>query len=271
VAGAVNRGNIITMAESFSTTCENRREISTVFFDVGGTLIEPRHPVGEIYADYAASFGMAADPHRLQENFARLFPQQPRLAFAPGLSEPEILAGEKGWWRQLVSQVLATEGVFPRFDEFFDAVYHGFEGRGLWQLIEGVAPVLEALRQRGFRLGVVSNFDSRLFKILRECELDHYFDVVLISSRCGSAKPETAIFQFALEALDVAASAAVHVGDSWREDAEGAQAAGMRAILLDRQNRFNDNLASGPPGVERIVRFDQLLECDYLRRSGQSR
>ncbi len=258
------------MAEHLSKTSENRPEIRCVLFDAGGTLIEPCRSVGEIYADYAARFGKTADPHRLQASFARFFPQQPRLAFAAGLAEPELRAGEKEWWRQLVSQVFASEGHFPRFDEFFDAVYHGFEDPGLWQLIEGVIPVLGALRERGLSLGVVSNFDSRLFKILRECGLDQYFDVVLISARCGAAKPETAIFQCALEALGVTARAAVHVGDSWREDAEGARAAGIGAILLDRHNRFNDNLASGPAGIERIVRFDQLLECDSLRPVGES-
>ena len=259
--------------ESF---CSDREfSVRTVLFDVGGTLIVPRHSVGEIYAGHAANFDFTADPVRLQQNFLRLFPLQERLAFSPDLSTAELLAREKDWWRRLVKKVFAAEGNFARFDQFFDEIYHGFERREFWQVIDGVAPTLATLVERGFTLGIVSNFDSRLFTILRQCQLDGFFSAVLISSQSGVAKPDPRLFELALEALNAAPSRTVHVGDSWREDVEGARAAGIHSILLDRDNRFNENLsgdpASAPPGprgrkgFDRIVEFAELTEIDYLR------
>lgn len=239
--------------------------INAVFFDVGGTLIEPRYPVGEIYAKFAARFGRSADPVRLQANFLRHFPLQPKLAFRRDLPLSNIFSAESDWWRRLVSDVFVDEGPFPRFDEFFEAVYEAFRGDDLWTVLDGVVPTLETLRQRNLSLGVVSNFDSRLPTILRECELAHYFVTVRFSSLSNSAKPDSVIFQTALDELQLRPEETVHVGDSWNEDIEGALAMGMRAILFDPRRRFIDNPGLRNENVTRIERFDQLTEIDYLQ------
>ena len=253
-------GNLVNLKRP-----ERRAGINAVFFDVGGTLIEPRYPVGEIYAKFAARFGRSADPVRLQANFLRHFPLQPKLAFRRDLPLSNIFSAESDWWRRLVSDVFADEGTFPRFDEFFEAVYEAFRGDDLWKVLDGVVPTLETLRQRNLRLGVVSNFDSRLPTILRECELAHYFRTVRFSSFSNSAKPDSAIFQTALDELQLRPEETVHVGDSWNEDIEGALAMGMRAILFDPRRRFIDNPGLRNENVTRIERFDQLTEIDYLQ------
>ena len=89
-------------------------------------------------------------------------------------------------------------------------------------------------------LAVVSNFDGRLTGICTGLGITDAFDTIVMSARVGSAKPDPRIFAIALARLGVEAADAVHVGDSEREDIVGARAAGLRAILVQREPRASD-------------------------------
>src|SRR5262245_57172290 len=216
-------------------------DLSVIFSDTARTLIETRNSVGEIYSRVAREFGFEAEPRILQQNFTSSFRRQPPLAFPAGTPEAALVGLEKGWWRNLVREVFDGLGSFPRFDEFFDEIFERFRGREFWRVYDDVAPALAELKRRGLRLGVVSNFDSRLYDVLRVCELDRFFDSVHVSTRVGAAKPDAALFQAALDCHSVEAREACHVGDNLREDVEGAMAAGINAVLLDRDNLFAEN------------------------------
>lgn len=206
-----------------------------IFFDAAGTLIEVRGSAGEIYSRVAREFGFEADPAALQQNFARAFRLQPPMAFPAGTSEARLRELEKDWWRNLVRDVFAGLEEFPRFDEFFDDLFERFRGSEFWRVYDDVEPALRELKRRGLKLGVISNFDSRLYDVLRACRLDHFFDSIHISTRVGAAKPAPAIFQAALSHYGIEPGQVWHVGDSLREDVEGARAAGLRAFLVDRR------------------------------------
>lgn len=223
-----------------------------IFFDAAGTLFEVRGSVGEIYSRIASQYGCEADAEQLQQNFARWFRLQPPMAFPAGIAEDKLLDLEKGWWRNLVRAVFADCGSFTHFDDFFDDVFDQFRKRELWRIYDDVLPTLIELKQRGIRLGVISNFDSRLHDVLHALELDRLYDSIHISTRVGAAKPDPAIFQAALAAHHIEPHKAWHVGDSLREDVEGAADAGINAILLDRNNHHADN-------PQRITNLNQLL------------
>lgn len=214
-----------------------------IFFDAAGTLFEVRGSVGEIYSRIASQYGCKAGAVQLQQNFARWFRLQPPMAFPAGTDEDKLREMEKGWWSNLVRAVFADCGSFSHFDEFFDDVFERFRQPKLWRVFDDVVPALTELKRQGFRLGVISNFDSRLDDVLRGCELAQFFDSVHISTRVGAAKPAPMIFNAALAHHRIEASQAWHVGDSAREDFEGAQTAGLQAILLDRNNHHADNPA----------------------------
>jgi putative hydrolase of the HAD superfamily len=103
----------------------------------------------------------------------------------------------------------------------------------LWCTVaEGVAESLERLRRAGLRLGVVSNSDGRVEEALEAAGLRGYFDVVIDSGRVGLEKPDPRIFYAALDALGVAPSEALYVGDLYEVDVAGANAAGIEAVLV---------------------------------------
>ena len=236
-----------------------------VFFDVAGTLIRVRDGVGAQYARVADRFGVAADPRALEREFPRAFRAAPPMAF-PGVP-PEAVPGlEREIWRGIVRAVFDGAGVLPAFapgafDAYFDAVYRHFEDAAVWDVFPDVAPTLAALRALGCSLGVVSNFDSRVVPILDGLDLAPWFESVTLSSRIGVTKPDPAIFARALACHGAEPADALHVGDSPVEDAEGARAAGLRAVLIDRAGRHADR-----PGIARVDSLAALPEM--IRRTG---
>jgi putative hydrolase of the HAD superfamily len=234
-----------------------------VFFDVAGTLIRVRDGVGAQYARVASRFDVAADPKALEREFPRAFRAAPPMAF-PGAPAETVPGQEREVWRGIVRDVFAGAGLMGafapgRFDAYFDAVYRHFEDAATWEVFPDVVPALSALRDLGCPLGIVSNFDSRVLRILEGLELAPWFDSVTLSSRVGATKPDPRIFDRALARHGVHAAQAYHVGDSPGQDYEGARAAGLGAILIDRARRH----ANRPE----LVRVDSLTAlADMMRR-----
>jgi putative hydrolase of the HAD superfamily len=97
-----------------------------------------------------------------------------------------------------------------------------------------VRPALDALRERGVKLVVVSNWDVSLHDVLALTGLAPLLDGVLTSAEFGAGKPGPAIFEAALARAGATPAQALHVGDSLEEDVSGARAAGIEPLLLTR-------------------------------------
>jgi putative hydrolase of the HAD superfamily len=121
-------------------------------------------------------------------------------------------------------------------------------GYGLWTFaIAGALEAVARLQKRGIRLGVVSNSDGSVGKSLIEAGFGGLFEVVIDSTEVGVGKPDPAIFQLALDRIEVRAEATWYVGDSLYHDVQGAERAGLgRAILVDpyRLSVYPDRIAS---------------------------
>lgn len=204
-----------------------------VFFDAAGTLIKPARRVGDSYAAIAAKYGKSVTPTELFERFRICFDDAPPLAF-PGVAANEIEALEKRWWKRVVAQVFAPWGEFASFDDYFDELFAYFAQPEAWLLYPEVVGTLAALKQRGVALAVISNFDSRLVRILDGLGIGKCFAEIFVSSAVGYAKPQPEIFAFALAKLQLSADQALHIGDSESNDLRGANNAGVRALIVDR-------------------------------------
>lgn len=221
----------------------NKQKIQMVFFDAAGTLFDVRGSVGEIYARFAAQFGKQVDAELLQHEFARHFQTQPPMAFAHTLTRAERLRWEQNWWRDLVGAVFASFGEFPQFEDYFVEIFEFFRRAEAWRVFDDVEPMLAALKAQGYRLGIISNFDARLYDVLAGLHLRAYFDSVHISTEVGAAKPESAIFQAALADNGLQPAQALHIGDSLIADVRGAEAVGMAALWVPPGKRTS--LTSG--------------------------
>jgi putative hydrolase of the HAD superfamily len=123
---------------------------------------------------------------------------------------------------------------FEDFDAFFDQLFQHFATADPWVLYPDTIGTLQQIRAAGIDLGVVSNFDSRLHRVLLALGLADFCSAVTISTEVGVAKPDTQIFQVALQKHGCSAAQAWHVGDSLEEDYGGAIAAGLKGVWLQR-------------------------------------
>ena len=187
-----------------------------VFLDALGTLVELEPP----WRHLATALGTEPDAAlvravRAEMSYYKRHSHEGR--------DPESLAALRERCAEVLSRELGREVSVEtmmasiRFRAFPDA-----------------APALAALRERGLALVCVSNWDVSLPAVLARCGLDRALDGVVTSAGAGVRKPDPAIFAPALALARCAPAEAIHVGDTPEEDVEAAEAAGIRALLLDR-------------------------------------
>jgi putative hydrolase of the HAD superfamily len=207
--------------------------LRAIFFDAAGTLFEPRAPVGETYARLARGYGVETTGAAVSAAFRRVFAAAPGLAFGPGHRAAELRRMEREWWRGVVRESFAGLGGFTDFDGYFDALFDHFAAPANWLVDPDAVSTLARLKRAGYTIGLISNFDYRLYGILDGLRLSPYFDSVTISSEAGWAKPAREIFFAALGRHGIAPGEALHVGDSFHLDIAGAENAGIAALHLD--------------------------------------
>jgi putative hydrolase of the HAD superfamily len=198
-----------------------------VLFDAAETLFTTRGSVGEIYGSVARKYGSRVPSDIIQAAFVRHFRG----------SGPLSVADQKRWWKEIVHRVFTEVGMVENFDQFFDEVYEKFRGSEGWVLFPETLDVLESLKDQGLKLGVVSNFDSRIYSVLDSLGIRRFFDAITLSSETGFCKPHPEIFEAAVAQLGVPASRTLLIGDSPYDDVEAAIRAGLSAILIDRTGR----------------------------------
>jgi putative hydrolase of the HAD superfamily len=210
--------------------------VKVIFFDAVGTLFWVRGNVGEIYQQFAAKVGVEVDATALNQAFMKSFRAAPRAAF-PGASSRELPQLEYAWWKAIASDSFQQIDVLAElgdFETFFRPLYDYFALADPWVVYPEVYGVLESLRDQGFELGIVSNFDTRLYSVMEVLGLGQYFSSLTLSTETGAAKPSVEVFQAALAKHTCAPMDAIHVGDDWAEDYQGAIAAGLQGVWLNR-------------------------------------
>src|SRR5262245_29309125 len=147
------------------------------------------------------------------------------------------VTGEVDFWRGFLSRVRGRLDGGEVSPAAFSRLATHFRDPASWMVYADVRPTLEALRDRGLALAVISNWDSHLPSLLDALKLTPFFRTISVSAIEATGKPESAIFLRTCERLGVSPSEALHVGDSPTDDVEGARAAGLSAVLLDRDDR----------------------------------
>jgi putative hydrolase of the HAD superfamily len=224
--------------------------IRAVFFDAGATLLYPDPPVEEVYARVFADDGVRFTHGELRDALTTVWIEIQREK--PGDRYGGV-RGEPEFWRDFLGRVRRLLDGGPLSEEAFGRLAQHFRDPDVWAVYSDVVPTLEALAARGMPLAVVSNWDSYLPRLLELRGLSGYFRTVSVSAIEETGKPDAEIFRRTCERMSVTAAEALHVGDSLRDDFEGARAAGLHALLLDRKDQHGDI-------ADRIASLSQLPE-----------
>lgn len=182
-----------------------------IIFDVGDTLVNYWPNYAWIYTQRLRSLGFAVEgefPSVISKAIYRAGGEQTRReqAGAPRMEDREFQ-------RMLDTAALACITSSQNIAGMLDELERMEIPRQEMRVIEGVFPMLDALKQRGYRLAIVSNHYAALLDFLRERQLASYFDPIIISAIVGVEKPNVRIMELALEGLRLPAEKCLYVGD----------------------------------------------------------
>ena len=228
--------------------------VEIVFFDAGETLLRPHPSFAELFAQTCKEYGLDVDADTVAEVRARLAPHLLELADESGVDQPSLLPERSfDFWGYVYRRFLAELGIVD--DRLVQRLFDVFSDSGSYKLYDDTLPSLTSLQRRGYRLGLISNFEGWLEKLLVELEVGHLFDTTVISALEGIEKPDPTIYELALGRAGVAPEVSVHVGDSPGNDAAPAAQVGMTPVLLDRDDRY-----AGLQDYPRISSLEELPE-----------
>jgi putative hydrolase of the HAD superfamily len=232
--------------------------VRAVFFDAVGTLIHPEPPAALVYAQVASRFGSVRTAAEIGPRFRAAFARQEARDAARGWRVDE--AHERQRWREIVAEVL-DDATDP--DGCFETLWEHFSRPESWRCPPEAAATLAALAQRGYLLGLASNYDSRLHRVVAGRPELAAIEPVVISSEVGWRKPAGEFYAAVRQAAGLKIKEILYVGDNVANDYEGARAAGLWAILFDPAVRYNDR------GWSRVARLDELVQDGSPAQAGE--
>jgi len=210
-----------------------RMRAKTGFFDVGNTLFYASPSRNEIWLEFLATAGFQAQPSILEQalNEADAF-YEARLYDYHGRME-EL-------WTLYDGIIFRKLGIADKEGSLVKEVNKWFYRPKWYRLYPETREALQALKNHGYELGIISGNNDDLLRQLKWLGLSEYFDSITYSQEARANKPEPAIFQLALKRAGCSPHEAVHVGDKYESDVLGARKMGITPILVDRDDRHSD-------------------------------
>ncbi len=192
-----------------------------LLLDAAGTLLHLAEPMPRTYTRFARRSGFSVEEQEVADRIAQAFSvARPRRRGTPDWRD---------YWREVVRVATGVSS-----DELVGRLIDHYAHAPAWNLAEGAAECCRAVRERGMKVAVVSNWDTRLRPLLEELGVLGWVDLAVISGEELIEKPHRQIFWRACERLGVPPERALHVGDSIAADLAGATHAGCQALLWGR-------------------------------------
>jgi putative hydrolase of the HAD superfamily len=226
-------------------------EIQAILFDFGNTLVYPLADWQALFVWTARRIDPTLQPNRLVEAYRRVVRRLP--PWPPAVDFAAIEAYKHRFSAEFTEEI--GKGKHEGWDllNFLTQLKKVAERRRLYP---GVKGLLEMIRTRNYRMGIISVNYGTLEDQCRKLGILQFFDVLIDSARVGFLKPNPRIFQVGLERLNLSPSEALYVGDSYWEDIIGARAAGMHTVWVSH-------------GRIRADRFEADLEVQDIREIGR--
>jgi putative hydrolase of the HAD superfamily len=225
---------------------ERKSQVKAVLFDLGGTLVHTTE-IPKVYRRILEAHGIKRSlqdiSHAHRETEEHLDIRELTLLF-------------EEYWIKWNLQILKRLGIKENMRVLAETISNQWWNYSGIELYPDVKETLQQLKRRSLKIGIVTNgLESDYRQILQKVGLLNSFDVIVGIDTIGKMKPHRDIFLHTLNRLEVSPSEALFVGDELERDYKGARKAGLRPLLIDR-----DNVISGR--VERIRSLKEIV--NYL-------
>jgi len=221
------------------------KRFKAVLFDLGGTLIKTA-PVPEILK-------RILETYRVQKPISEIALAQKEADNGLTLKDYAIPSGK--FWFKWNLKILRRLNVHKDLRHLARTIGDNWWNFADLELYPDVKETLDYLREHRFKTGLVTNgFKSDIDEILPRVGLSRYFDITVGVDAIGKPKPRKEIFLFALGKLNVHPNEAIFVGDTLEIDYEGAEKAGLTALLIDREDKVKDP-------VKKIRKLTEIKNC----------
>lgn len=219
----------------------------TIFFDIGNTLY---------FYNYDFLCELLADRFEIDVGGVELADAHRRAQISVIKGGIEGLTHAELWDRTYLKWFELTGIDNEKARSIIDSIRsHPFRHLFWAHMEEGTREMLDWFRERGFKLGVISNAEGQIRRLLEHTGTYSRFDVVIDSSEVGVSKPDSRIFTLAMERMGAVPSRSIYVGDLVEIDVAGAKGAGLTPILVDR---YGNNADAGCITVARAVDLPKL-------------
>ncbi len=233
-----------------------------VFLDVGDTLIRAHPSWAGVYRHGLLEVGIDIDEKDLERALL-----QETQNDAWWLSEDPFEATPEESFARIVkfdAAVLRRLGHDDLSDDVFRRIEDAFARRSAWYVYPDVLPCLDAMRDNGVRMCIISNFVWGGVELFHDLELASHFEHLVVSARVGFQKPNEGIFRHALQIMRADPSRSWHVGDSYRADVLGARRVGVHGVMIARDTSDPEALRNQHGDHDLVVVTDLMELLDQL-------
>jgi putative hydrolase of the HAD superfamily len=210
-------------------------KIRAAYFDAVGTLLHPEPAAAVVYATVGRRFGSRHSVEAVSRRFADAFAREEDIDRAARLSTSEDREYRR--WQSIVAAVL---------DDVADAaacfaeLYRHFGTPAAWRVQTDAASVLHSLSERGYQVGVASNYDHRLHAVMDGIPELAWIQGRVVSAEVGWRKPAAEFFAALCRQAALPPEHILYVGDDPLNDYDGARNCGIPAVLFDPGDRHGE-------------------------------
>lgn len=209
-------------------------DLKAVLFDLGGTLVKTASPPEII--------GRILEAHGVKRSIDMIYAAHKKAE--ENLTLEDYKLPYYDFWIKWNKIILEDLLILENTDFLARALAEEWWDNADVELYPDVRETLSRLKEAGLKIGIVTNgFEKDIEDILARFNLADFFDAAVGTDTVGKPKPCKEIFLHVLRALKVKPPEALYVGDDLEKDYFGALNAGLRAILLDREDAVKENVA----------------------------
>lgn len=203
-------------------------KIKTVFFDAGETLIYRNPSLVTITSRYLKRAGIRIPKRKIAEVF-----NTAAVEMKPIVERGRMRDSEK--WKIYLGNVF--EKLRIKDGQLESGLRHKLKNGTSFKAFKDAREVIDFLKKRGIKIGIISNASATLDDILKRIGLHSRFAHIVISEKAGVEKPDRKIFLKALKLSNSKAAETVYIGDNYIADIYGARSAGLVPVWIKRKSK----------------------------------